>query len=133
MRRQPRSSRPGWLRSKLRLDTERQAGEQQVAVSAAAEPPVFPEAVLHLHLARDELGPVVFLFAIRDVYDFLEGDDVRVHLTQHLRDALRPDTAVESPAFMNVVGNDAERLAPLGLRPSAACRYLGCYCPPQRP
>ncbi len=40
--------------------------------------------------------------------DFLQRDDVRVHLPQHLDDAGRHDPAIHSPASMNIVGRDSE-------------------------
>jgi hypothetical protein len=40
--------------------------------------------------------------------DFLKSDDIRVDVAKDVSDPLGPSAPVESPAAMNVVGDDAE-------------------------
>ena len=52
---------------------------------------------------------IVFALCFVHADNFLKGNDVSVDLFQHLCNAHRPHTAVESTTLMNVVGCNAKR------------------------
>jgi hypothetical protein len=48
-----------------------------------------------------------------DAQNLLKRDDIRIDLLQDIDDAARPDAAIQSTAFMYVVGGNSKNLAGL--------------------
>src|SRR5689334_524171 len=60
------------------------AAQHDVAIDAAAQLPRAADRVRQLELFGDEAGLIVFGLAVGDPEHFLQGDDVGVHLTEHV-------------------------------------------------
>lgn len=100
---------------------ERKAAQQQVTVRSTIKTAVFTEPVMVAKFLGNESRLVLFMLSTAAHY-FLKGNNVCIKLTQHSYNADWPDAAIQSPAFVDVVGCDPnclwhcfrEDLTPLG-------------------
>lgn len=98
---------PGNGKIKALGPLNRKPAQNQVAVRSTGIGPRFAENKVHLEVLGKDPG----LISIRRPLgpdDFLQCDNVRVHLAQHRSDAVRTDALIEAFAPMNVVRGDAD-------------------------
>ena len=106
----------------------RPSGEDRVTVRAAAMVSGAAESGLHSQGGSERLNLSLSSFTERE--DLLKRDDVCIEIAEHIRDAFDGDPAVNSAAFVNIVGNDAHRgILPRELAASRS-RMRSPHCQP---
>jgi hypothetical protein len=71
---------------------------------------ILAEAEMHPELFGQKFRLVFSTAAVRMAHHLLKGDDVRFEFTEDVRYPLGRITAIDTDAFVNVVGRDPDRL-----------------------
>jgi hypothetical protein len=85
-----------------------ESAEQCIAVGCAAEPAILTDAKVVTEILSNRVHLVVFTLCIVHPDNFLQRNNVRIDLSQHLSNAHGSHTPVESATLMNVVGCNAQ-------------------------
>gem|GEM_PF-4112689 len=87
---------------------ERIAGEQNISVSTAVVSTIFAKFHVEAESFRNVASLVIFRTLAMVGDNFLQSNDVRVELAQDSDDAIRPDAAVYSAGFMDIVSDQTQ-------------------------
>lgn len=93
------------------VDVNRKSRQYEVAVTAAIQPPRLPKRGVESEFFSDESSLVRLATLALDAQYLLEGNDICVDFAQDIHDAARPNTTIQAAAFVNVVGDNSDRLA----------------------
>jgi hypothetical protein len=99
----------------------RKPGQHDIAVPAAFVKAVLAESETESEFIGNILRLIFFGRSPFEAYHFLKRNDVCIELTQDLDNAVRPDAAVHTAAFMNVIGSNSKKTEGFGhfVKPTA--------------
>ena len=104
-----------WLAAHCRnvivpADVDRKMRQYDITVASAVQMPGLAECEIQSQFFRNKLSLIRLAAPSLDAQDLLKRKDIGINLAENIDDAARPHTAVEPPAFVNVIGDDSDRL-----------------------